>query len=58
MTLLKDLDGHAQVAIDTQVLSVSEAIRQISSMVEVKDLSVAGQTVDELVVSLYEEFRI
>ena len=58
MTLLKDLDGHAQVTIDTQVLSVSEAIRQISSMVEVKDLSVAGQTVDELVVSLYEEFRI
>jgi len=58
MTLLKDLDGHAQVAIDTSVLGVSQAIAKISSQVEVKDLSVAGQTVDELVVSLYEEFQI
>lgn len=58
MTLLKDLDGHAQVAIDTKVLSVSQAINYISSQVEVKDLSVAGETVDEMVVSLYEEFQI
>lgn len=58
MTILKDLNGHAQVAIDTGVLSVSQAISHISSLVEVKDLSVDGQTVEELVVSLYEEFQI
>ena len=58
MTLLKDLNGHAQVAIDTSLLSVSQAISHISSLVEVKDLSVDGQTVEELVVSLYEEFQI
>ena len=58
MTLLKDLNGHAQVAIDTRMLSVSQAISHISSLVEVKDLSVDGQTVEELVVSLYEEFQI
>ncbi len=58
MTLIKDLDGHAQVTIDTKELSVSEAINRISSVVEVKDLSVAGETVEEMVVSLYEEFQI
>ena len=58
MTILKDLNGHAQVAIDTSLLSVSQAISHISSLVEVKDLSVDGQTVEELVVSLYEEFQI
>lgn len=58
MTLLKDLNGHAQVAIDTSLLSMSQAISHISSLVEVKDLSVDGQTVEELVVSLYEEFQI
>ena len=58
MTLLKDLNGHAQVAIDTSLLSVSQAISHISSLVEVKDLSVDGQTVEELVVSRYEEFQI
>ena len=58
MTLLKDLNGHAQVAIDTRMLSVSQAISHISSLVEVKDLSVDGQTVEELVVSLYEEVQI
>ena len=58
MTLLKDLNGHAQVVIDTSLLSVSQAISHISSLVEVKDLSVDGQTVEELVVSLYEEFQI
>lgn len=58
MTLIKDLDGHAQVTVDTKALSVSQAISYISSQVEVKDLSVAGETVDELVVSLYKEFEI
>ena len=58
MTLLKDLNGHAQVAIDTGMLSVSQAIGRISSLVEVKDISVDGQSLEELVVSLYEEFQI
>ena len=58
MTLLKDLNGHGQIAIDTETISVSQAIQHISSQVEVKDLSVTGETVDEMVVSLYKEFQI
>jgi ABC-2 type transport system ATP-binding protein len=54
----KDLDGHAEILIDTAVLSVSEAISYISSEVDVKDISVMGETAEEMVVSLYKEFKI
>lgn len=58
MTVLRDLDGHAQISIDTESFSVSQAISYISSQVEVKDISVTGETIDEMVVSLYKEFAI
>lgn len=58
MTVTKDMGGHAEIIIDTAFLTVSQAISHISSMVEVKDISVTGETVDELVVSLYKEFEI
>jgi len=54
----KDLDGHAQLLTDTRVISVSEVISRICAQVDVKDISVTGQTIDELVVSLYKEFAI
>ena len=58
MKVLKDRDGHAEIALDTAVLSVPEAISLLSSQVEIRDLSVSGETVEELVVSLYQEFVI
>ena len=58
MQVLKDLDGHAQILIDTHELSVSDAIAQISGIVDIKDISVEGQSIDEIVVSLYKEFAI
>ena len=58
MTIIKDMGGHAEIMIDTAVLTVSQAISQISSKVEIKDISVTGETVDEMVVSLYKEFEI
>ncbi len=58
MTVIKDLNGHGEMLIDTDRLSVSEAISYISSRVEIKDLSVVGETIDETVVSLYKEFEI
>ena len=58
MTVAKDMGGHAEIIIETAFLTVSQAISHISSMVEVKDISVTGETVDEIVVSLYKEFEI
>jgi ABC-2 type transport system ATP-binding protein len=58
LVLIKDLDGHAEIAIDTAVISVSEAIATISEKVDIKDISVIGESIDETVVSLYKEFEI
>ncbi len=58
MRVTKNMDGHAEIIIDTAFLTVSQAISHISSEVEVKDISVTGETVDEMVVSLYKEFEI
>lgn len=56
--ITKDLNGHGVLSIDTTRITVSEAISRISAAVEVKDISVVGETVDEMVVSLYKEFEI
>ena len=58
ITVLEDLNGHARLSIDTGELSVSQAISQISALVDLRDLSVTGETIDETVVSLYKEFAI
>lgn len=58
MHVVKDLDGHAEIIIDTEFFSVSQAISYISSIVDVKDISVTSETIDEMVVSLYKEFGI
>ena len=58
MTVVKDLNGHAQIVIDTDILPVSQAISLICSQVDVKDISVTGESIDETVVSLYKEFEI
>ena len=58
MTVVKDMEGRAEILVDTEALPVSQAISQISSAVEIKDISVQGETVDQMVVSLYQEFKI
>lgn len=58
MKVLKDLNGHAQIALNPGEITVSEAISLISKQVEVKDLSVTGQSIEETVVSAYQEFAL
>jgi len=58
MQTVKDLNGHGEILLDTQKISVAQAISQISASVEVNDISITGQTIDEMVVSLYQEFAI
>lgn len=58
MEIIKDLDGHAQIRLDTECVSVAQAISLISAQVDVNDISVEGETIDDLVVSLYKEFEI
>lgn len=56
--LVKDLNGHGELVIDTNSTSVSEVITIISKSVEIKDVSVSGDTIEQTVVSLYKEFEI
>lgn len=58
MTIGKNLDGHAEIVLDTDFMTVSAAISEISKQVEVKDISVTGATAEDMVVSLYKEFEI
>lgn len=58
INITKDLDGHAELVVDTSKLPVSQAISLISAQVDVTDISVMGATAEEMVVSLYKEFEI
>jgi len=58
MSFIKKLDGHAEILIDMDVISVSEAIAKISAQVDIRDISITGTTAEEMVVSLYREFKI
>ncbi len=54
------MEGAGQISfgVDTDNLGVSAAIGILSARYEITDLSVAGTTAEELVVSLYREFAI
>lgn len=56
--ILQDLNGHARLLVDTSLISVSRVISEISAAAELRDLSVTGQSIEETVVSLYQEFAI
>ncbi|HBN82696.1 MAG TPA: ABC transporter [Clostridiales bacterium] len=58
LTIVNSVEGHAQMTVDTRILSVSSAISHISGQVDVTDLSVSGATAEEMVVALYKEFSI
>ncbi|MBE5779488.1 MAG: ATP-binding cassette domain-containing protein [Clostridiales bacterium] len=55
---LKNLDGHAELMADMSKMPVSGLISLLSEAVEVKDISVTGESIDEMVVRLYKEFEI
>ena len=56
--IVKDGNGRGEILIDTGVITASQAISFISDHVDIKDISVTGETIDETVVSLYKEFAI
>lgn len=58
LRLLEQLDGHAVFEVDTTILSVSKAIESLSHSADILDLSVAGSSAEDMVVSLYKEFKI
>lgn len=58
MKLIKDSEGQASFSIDTDFVSISQAISHISGTAEIRDLSVEGAKAEDMVVELYKEYRI
>lgn len=56
--MLKIDGGRAEFSVDTSEISVSKAIAILSENADITDISVAGTTAEELVVSLYKEYSI
>lgn len=52
------IDGQAVFNVDINIMSISNAIAHLSKSADITDISVAGTTAEEMVVSLYEEFKI
>lgn len=58
MTPVSLMNQHAIFDIDTKRLSVSDAIAYITQQVDVKDISVEGSSIDEVVANLYHQYQI
>lgn len=51
-------DGKGEFTVDTSHCSVSDAVSHLTKKADITDISVNGATAEEMVVSLYKEFRI
>lgn len=50
--------GILTIQVDSEVLKVSEAIARLSAQTEITDISVAGASLDDVVVALYKQYEI
>jgi ABC-2 type transport system ATP-binding protein len=58
MTLTEAKEGRLVIVLDPSVLSVSDAITGLAAQTEIIDVSVSGITAEEMVASLYMEYKI
>ncbi len=58
MALSRQEANSCTILVNTEILSISEAIAHISQHLEVSDLSIASASAEEMVMSLYQEFQL
>jgi ABC-2 type transport system ATP-binding protein len=58
LKIIKKYEGRAVIEVDTNIISVSEAIGYLSSKVNINDVQVSSTTVEDVVVGLYKEYKI
>ena len=58
MAFKEKKEGLAVIEVNTDLISVSQAIESISQTADIRDLSVTQTSADEIVLSLYREFGI
>jgi len=58
MTLTEIKEGRIVISLDPSVLTVSDAIAKLAAQTEILDISVTGASSEEMVASLYKEYKI
>lgn len=58
MSVLSDRAGRAEIAVDTTLLSVPNAVTRLAAKADISDLSIQSVTAEEIALSLYKEFHI
>ena len=58
MTVTEAKEGQLVISLDPSVLQVSDGIAYLAKQTELEDISVSGITAEEMVATLYKEYRI
>jgi len=58
VSVIKFFSGHIELDVDTSLISVPEVLELVGKTAEISDVTVSGQSIDELVLSLYKDFKI
>lgn len=56
--VLSNINGRMVLQVDTKNRSVSSVISHLSSILEIRDISVEARPVEEIIVALYKEYHI
>ncbi len=56
--IIKNLNGLLELEIDTEITTVASTINYLSSVLDIQDISVSSTSAEDMVVSLYKEFKI
>ena len=57
LTKVKTKDGYS-VSIDTNIINVSDFLNLISKKISISDIEIDNENIDNIIVKLYEEFKI
>ena len=54
----KNIEGGIEFIIDIRKLEINDFIKLISSKISISDIDIDSGNIDELIVKLYEDFKI
>ena len=58
LSINENANQHAVIQVDTSILSIKEAIHNISQQIEIQDMSISSVSIEDIVVSLYQEYHL
>ena len=51
------MDGY-KLVIDSSIINISDFLNLISKKISIKDIEIDNENIDNIIVKLYEEYRI